>query len=212
MSDSGSSYAKVKAILNYLSCAQLVIGIVSYMLILVVCSRQKLRKTPTFIFIWFLAFSSFLQTLIISPVSFLDQILKLELEINSWMWCRVSTILKLSTFQWNSWLLAGITLEIYLSVRIRTFRQKYSTRGNTIFVCLLFGIAFTLLNCAVLGLTDPRLSHPNTTVLERMMICEAPFPIKEYYAQLSLVNFYLYKILAFFLISLEIKLEFLFSF
>lgn len=187
MNDSSLSLLTTNVVLNYLMGVELVFGLAVNLLILVICSRKKLRAVPTFVFIWFIAYSNFGHLIIVSLTSFINQVLQLNWEINNWTWCRLCTLFKLTSFQWNSWMIAAMTLEVYLSVRIRNFRQKYSTMTKTGFICSLLGLCLFVLNCSVMGLHDIRLSLANTSVTERIMLCLSPFSIKEYYAQLSMV-------------------------
>lgn len=186
MNASVSKMVKANSILNYFMGVNFIFGLVSNVLVLLICSRKKIRSIPTFVFIWFIGFADLSQVLVVSLSSFVGELFSLNLEINSWLWCRITTIFKLSLFQWNSWLITGMTLEVYLSVRIRNFRQTYSTFGKTTVFCLFFGICLFLLNCSVMGLPD---NTRNATVSEKIMLCLSPFSIKEYYAQLSMVIF-----------------------
>lgn len=127
---------KANAILNYLAGVELVFGLMANLLFFVVCAREKLRKIPTFTFIMFISLSNLSQILVVTSISFVNQVL------------------------------SGIA--------------RY---------CMFILIYLFVLNASVMGLEDIKLSSPNATLDQIVMICLAPFSLKEYYAQVSIVNF-----------------------
>ena len=176
-------------VISYFKSVEFILGTLTNILSVVVCSRPRLRKSPTFFFIGFVAVSNLIESVSISSTWFFNLVLDLNLETQSWTWCKLNTLFNFFSFHWTICIFTCIPLEIYLSVRFKNFRKDYSTSRQTIVFLSVLGFIMLLFNSSILFLDDNR---PNTNDTDLMTLsCLTPFAIKSYYTYtLSVIKFY----------------------
>lgn len=177
----------IVSILNYLNGIELIFGTVLNVLTIFICAREKLRKTPTFIFMGFISISNLLKITIVSSTGFIDELFHLDLASKSWAWCKLINYIDRLTFNWCSWLFITVTLEVFLSVHITNFRKKYLTLRRTVLLGSFYGSFFALLESPVLFLSDLR--DTNMTNLSSITVCLAPYSINTFYSYFLIVSF-----------------------
>ena len=174
-------------VISYFKSIEFILGTLTNILSVVLCLRPRLRKSPTFFFIAFISISNIIESISISSTWFFNLVLNLNLQTQSWTWCKLNTLFNFFSFHWNIWIFSCIPLEIYLSVKFKNFRKDYSTSRHTIIFLTLHGIFLFVFNSSILFLDDIR---PNTNDTDIMTLtCLTPFAIKSYYTYILSVNF-----------------------
>lgn len=139
--------SQVEILFNYFNGVLFVFGTISDILIIIVCLRPKLRQVPTFVFKAFMAFVCLIELTFISFISFIKQIFDWQPEQHpSLVWCRVHAFFDCFSLQWLCWIVVFYSLEIYLNVKLPTFRKKFPVIKLAVYVSILLGVLMAILN------------------------------------------------------------------
>lgn len=174
-------------ILSIIDAVQFVFASFLNVLLIFICFRStKLNKVPVFIFMSFFSISNLVYLFGVSLIWFINFIFGLNLETQSWTWCKINLFIQMFTYHWLSFIIASFPLSFYLSTRFVSLYNRYlSIPKMVIFAILLGSIAFSL-NFPVLFADDLR--HSNSSgQIDSILMCLAPFAFNSYMSRVLIV-------------------------
>lgn len=174
-------------ILSIIDAVQFVFASFFNVLLIFICFRStKLNKVPVFIFMSFFSISNLVYLFGVSLIWFINFIFGLNLETNSWIWCKLNLFIQMFTYHWLSFILASFSLSFYLSSRFAHLYNRYLSLPRMIIFATLLGLMAFSLNLPVLFTDDLR--HSNSSgQIDPILLCLVPFAFNSYFSQILIV-------------------------
>ena len=122
-----------------------------------VCLRKRLRKLPTFIYLFTISVSDATSLSIWNLNHFLFIYFNLQPEFKSLIYCKIGVFLQYVSLEYSAWLLVMLTLDRYIHIRKKIAVPNNNNSINrkhtkiTILVCILTFFVIFLLNSHILG-------------------------------------------------------------
>ena len=174
-------------ILSIIDAVQFVFASFLNVLLIFICFRStKLNKVPVFIFMSFFSISNLVYLFGVSLVWFINFIFGLNLEIQSWTWCKINLFIQMFTYHWLSFIVASFSLSFYLSTRFAHLYNRYLSLSKMIIYAIVLGLMAFSLNFPVLFTDDLR--HSNSSgQIDPTLLCLAPFAFNSYLSKVLIV-------------------------
>lgn len=184
--------SQIFVVFSFIDGFQLVLGSLCNILVMITCSRENLFNNFSFILIKFISIANLTNLLGGSSVRFFNQILELHMEYNNWTFCKVNTAISLFTFQWISWSISLIPLQIHFSIKYGNFYKKHLSPKLLHLICLSIGAILLIANFTLVFVDDFRFESSNslnTTIIPDLVLqCLAPFSFTNYIKYILIVN------------------------
>jgi hypothetical protein len=120
----------------------LIVGTIGNLFGAGICLKQELRKTPTFIFCFYILLSDAISMYFWNIDTMIFAFLKLWLEGLNVITCQIMTLFQCTTHNWVAWLLVLMSIEKFLSIKSHKWSQKFNSKKATIVSLVAGSILF----------------------------------------------------------------------
>nr|QVK45791.1 G protein-coupled receptor [Proales similis] len=193
-----SAYAVLRKILGVYALLLIIVGTLTSFLSLAVC--LKLRSNATFVFFAFLTLSNIFTLYFWNLENFLQEYIDIDLLNYSLFVCKFGSFVQFSSLQISAWILVLISLDQYLSVRVKHWRTIYFKESRPLLAAASLTLLILLLNSNVLFTFGLQIEANNQT----QVICYTipTYPSTQWMSIWGRVHLATYSVLPFALIAL----------